>query len=64
MIMNLLYFENCYLYPRNFEQVKYEFLMKTVKPLSKEVGYDILEVSNDEIQPVSEMNGHNQIGYF
>jgi len=34
--------------------------MKTVKPISKEVGYDVLEVSNDEIQPVSEMNGGNQ----
>jgi len=34
--------------------------MKTFKPISKEVGYDILEVSNDKIQPVSEMNGINQ----
>jgi len=34
--------------------------MKTFKPISKEVGYDILEVSNDEINPVSEMNGENQ----
>jgi len=34
--------------------------MKTFKPISKEVDYDILEVSNDEIQPVSEMNNGNQ----
>ena len=26
----------------------------------REVGYDILEVSNDEVKPVSEMNGDNQ----
>jgi len=34
--------------------------MKTFKPISEEAGYDILEVSNDEIQPVSEMNNGNQ----
>jgi len=34
--------------------------MKAFKPTSKEVGYDILEVSNDETKPVSEMNNRNQ----
>ena len=34
--------------------------MKTFKPIIKEVGYDILEVSNVEIKPVSEMNNVNQ----
>lgn len=33
---------------------------KSLKPIIKEVGYDILEVSNGEIQPVSEMNGDSQ----
>jgi len=60
MIMNLLYFDKCYLYAKNLEQSKYEYLMKTFKPMSEEVGYDILEVINDKIQPVSEMNGYNQ----
>ena len=60
MIMNLLYFNKCHLYAKNLKQSKYEYLMKTFKPISKEVGYDILEVSNDEIQPVSEINGNNQ----
>ena len=50
----LLYFDKCYLYAKNLEQSKYEYL------ISKEVGYDTLEVSNDEIQSVSEMNGGNQ----
>ena len=30
--------------------------MKTFKPISKDIDYDILEESNDEIKPVSEMN--------
>ena len=34
--------------------------MKTFKPISKDVGYDILEESNDEIKPVSKMNNDNQ----
>jgi len=34
--------------------------MKIFKPISKEVAYDILEVSNDETKPVSEINGENQ----
>ena len=58
--MNLLCFDKCYLYAKNLERSKYEYLMKTFKPISNEVGYDILEVSNDEIQPVSEMNGNIQ----
>jgi len=38
-----------YLYTKNLEQSKYEDLMKTFKTISKDVGYDILEVSNVEI---------------
>ena len=57
MIINLLYLDICYLYAKNLKKLKYEYLMK---PISKEVGCDILEVSNDEIQPVSETNGCNQ----
>jgi len=36
------------------------YIIKTFKPISKEVGYDILEVSNDEIKPVSEMINDSQ----
>ena len=35
--------------------------MKTFKPISKEVGNDILDVSNDEIKPVSEMNDNQKL---
>lgn len=58
--MNLLNFDKSYLYAKKLEQSKYEYLMKTFEPISKEAGYDILEVSNDEIKPVSEMRGDNQ----
>ena len=42
MIMNLLYFDKCYLYVKNLDQAKYQHLMKTFKPISNDVGYDIL----------------------
>jgi len=45
---------------RNLEQSKYDYLMKNFKPISKDVGYDILEESNDEIKPVSKTNNDNQ----
>jgi len=34
MIMNLLYFDKCYLFAKNLEQSKYEYLTKTFKPIS------------------------------
>lgn len=57
MIMNLLYFDKCYLYTKNLEKSQYEYL---VKPISKEISFDILEVRNDEMKPVSEMSSVKQ----
>ena len=48
----LLYFDEIYLYARNLEQQKYQKLIQEMRKLSLEVGYDILQVSNDEIIPV------------
>ena len=52
----LLYFDEIYLYARNLEQQKYQKLIQEMRKLSHEVGYDILQVSNDEIIPASEMD--------
>ena len=35
-------------------------MLKTFKPLNKEVGYDIIEASNDKIIPLSELPDVNQ----
>ena len=37
-----------YLYAKNSVQSKYEYIIKTFKTISKEVGYDLLDVSNDD----------------
>ena len=60
VIMKLLYFDKIYLYAKNLEQSKYQNLINTFEPISNEAGYNIVEVSNDQIIPVSELTDDNQ----
>ena len=60
MIYRLLFYDKIYLYAKNLQQSKYQHLMQTFIPMYKEVGYDIIEVSNDKIIPLSEMPDENQ----
>ena len=56
MLINpLLYYDEIYLYARNLEQDKYKRLIQKLRELSRKFGYEILNVSNDEITPVTEM---------
>ena len=55
LIKPLLYYDEIYLYARNLEQDKYKRLMQKMRELSHKLGYEILNVSNDEITPVTEM---------
>ena len=34
--------------------------MKSLEPISKEVGYDVIEASNDEIIPLTDLPDENQ----
>ena len=52
----LLYYDEIYLYARNLEQDKYKRLIQKMGELSHKLGYEILNVSNDEITPVTEMD--------
>ena len=60
MIYNMLYFNKVYLYAKNLEQNKYQNLMDVFKPISNEVGYNVIEASNDDIVPVQELDGDSQ----
>ena len=60
MIFRLLFYDKIYLYAKNLDQTKYQHLLKTFRPISKEAGYDVVEASSDEIIPVSELTGENQ----
>ena len=52
----LLYYDEIYLYARNLEQDKYKRLIQKMRELSHKLGYEILNISNDEINPVTEMD--------
>ena len=52
----LLYYDEIYLYARNLEQDKYKRLIQKMRELSHKLGYETLNVSNDEITPVTEMD--------
>ena len=60
MIYRLLYFDEIYLYAKNLEQLKYQYLLKIFEPINEEAGYNIIETSNHEIRPVSELTDDNQ----
>ena len=56
----LLFYDKIYLYAKNLEQGKYQELMKKFNGISKQVGYDVIECSNDDIIPVNELDNENQ----
>ena len=60
MLYNLLYFDKIYLFSKNLEQAKYKKLLETFEPISEEVGYDVIEESNDEIIPLDDLDYDNQ----
>ena len=56
----LLFFDKIYLYAKNLQQNKYQYLLKKFEPLSKKYGYNIIEASNGEIIPLPDMDDGNQ----
>ena len=60
MLYNPLYFDKIYLFSKNLQQPKYRKLLETFRPISEEVGYDVIEESNDEIVPLHELDNGNQ----
>ena len=60
MIYRLLYYDKIYLYARNLQQSKYKHLLKKFDPISQKCGYDIIEASNNEIIPLTDLSDDNQ----
>ena len=59
LIEPLLYCDKIYLYAKNLEQEKYQNLMKEMNEASEEAGYNVMEVSNDAIIPVTHLPYEN-----
>ena len=56
LIEPLLYFDEIHLYAKNLDQEKYQNLMNKMNEMSRTVGYEIMNVSNDKIIPISDIN--------
>ena len=56
LIEPLLYFDEIHLYAKNLDQEKYQNLMNKMNEMSRTVGYDIMNVSNDKIIPISDID--------
>ena len=59
LIEPLLYCGKIYLYAKNLEQEKYQNLMKEMNEASEEAGYNVMEVSNDKIIPITHLPYEN-----
>ena len=55
----LLYCDKIYLYAKNLEQEKYQNLMQEMNEASEETGYNVMEVSNDKIIPITHLPYEN-----
>ena len=51
----LIYYDEIYLYAKNFEQDKYQNLINKMKHISEQTGYDVMKVSNDAIIPIKDL---------
>ena len=59
LIEPLLYCDKIYLYAKNLEQEKYQNLMKEMNEASEEAEYNVMEVSNDAIIPITHLPYEN-----
>ena len=55
----LLYCDKIYHYAKNLEQEKYQNLMQEMNEASVKTGYNVMEVSNDKIIPVTHLPYEN-----
>ena len=57
-------FDKLYLYAKDIEQGKYQDIIKQVDEISRQVGYKVLECSNDDIIPVSDIDDSQKLVIF
>ena len=56
LIEPLLHFDEIHLYAKNLDQEKYQNLMNKMNEMSRTVGYEIMNVSNDKIIPINDID--------
>ena len=60
LLKPLVRYDKIYLYAKFLEQPKYEYLRDRLKEVSRIVGYDVMECSNDEVLALDELSSGNQ----
>ena len=60
LIYRLLYYDKIHLYTKNPHQSKYKHLFDTFDSISKDVGYPVIEASNDKILPLDKISEGSQ----
>ena len=56
MILKLLSYDEIFLYAKNLDQEKYQILMNEMNKMRKELGFDLMTVSNDKIIPIKDLD--------
>ena len=51
----LLHYDQLHLYAKNLEQDKYKKMIEKLTDISNQVGYDVINYSNNEIVPVENL---------
>ena len=57
LLLSLLCYDEIFLYAKNLVQEKYQILIDEMNKISKELGFDVITISNDKIIPI------NNLGY-
>ena len=60
LMQPLLYYDQLHLYAKNLEQDKYKKMIEKLSSISEQVGYNVIDYSNDEIMPVKDLDSSPQ----
>ena len=55
MLLSLLCYDEIFLYAKNLDQEKYQILIDEMNKTSKELGFDVMTISNDKIIPIKDL---------
>ena len=56
MLLSLLCYDEIFLYAKTLNQEKYQILIDEMNKISKELGFDVMTISNDKIIPIKDLS--------
>ena len=56
MVLLLLCYVEIFLYAKTLDQEKYQILIDEMNKISKELGFDVITISNDKIIPIKDLD--------